>query len=130
MLPLENELETLLAEWLSTLQADVYHVAAVVQDTDTRRIATLWKYPPPPPAELDVPKGSVAILGALRQIHTPAATGNVRLLPLDGFCGIALSAQDTLTGFYGHEWHPHITPDETNASLEWVIARYKHTLGS
>jgi hypothetical protein len=128
MLPLENELETILAKWLSTLHADVYHVAAIVEERSSRSVVTLWNYPPPPPAQLEIPYGAVAILGALRQIHTPEADDKVRPLPIDGFCGLAISNAGVTTGFYSQTWTPHITPDENNASLEWVISRYKQHL--
>lgn len=128
MRPSENELETLLAEWLHALHTDVYHLAAIVPTEETRAIVTLWQAPPPPPADLEVPQGAIAIFGALRQIHTPKGPGEVQPLPRDGFCGLAVTPELTVKGFYGLEWAPGIEPDEGNASLEWVVSRYTNQL--
>lgn len=128
MLPSENELETLLADWLSALHADVYHLAAIVPTGKSRRVVTLWQAPPPPPESLEVPAGAIAILGALRQVHTPKVSDGARPLPRDGFCGLAVTPELTVKGFYGLEWSPGVEPDEGNASLEWVVSRYTSQL--
>lgn len=133
MLLTEKDLAATLAEWLGLLHHDVFHVAAAVTTADpsdkTLAFRTLWAYPPAPPSSLDFPDGTQAIMCALRQTYTPATQSpQVAALPIEGFCGVAVTRSLTVTGWFGNEWIPNITPDEYNRSLEWISSRMRTKL--
>lgn len=129
----ENDLAATLAEWLGMLHHDVFHVAAAVTTADpadeTLAFRTLWEYPPTPPNNLDFPEGTQAIMCALRQTRTPAVDGpGISALPIRGFCGVAVTQSLTVTGWFGNEWIPNITPDDENRYLEWISSRMRSRL--